>query len=85
MPKRSLMLAGGGVKSAFQAGVLQVWLDEVGIEFDHADAVSVAWELQLAVDIEDVDRFITTPELETHGEEIATRIEEFLREHKLVH
>ena len=33
---------GGGVKIAFQAGVLQVWLDEVGIEFDHADAVSAA-------------------------------------------
>jgi predicted patatin/cPLA2 family phospholipase len=42
MPKRSLMLAGGGLKIAFQAGVLQVWLDEVGIEFDHADAVSAA-------------------------------------------
>jgi predicted patatin/cPLA2 family phospholipase len=42
MPKRSLMLAGGGVKIAFQAGVMQVWLDEVGIEFDHGDGVSAA-------------------------------------------
>src|SRR5713226_5356774 len=42
MPKRSLMLAGGGLKIAFQAGVLQVWLDEAGIEFDHADAVSAS-------------------------------------------
>jgi predicted patatin/cPLA2 family phospholipase len=42
MPKRSLMLAGGGVKIAFQAGVLQVWLDEAGIEFDQGDAVSAA-------------------------------------------
>lgn len=42
MPKRSLMLAGGGIKIAFQAGVLQVWLDEAGIEFDHGDAVSAA-------------------------------------------
>jgi predicted patatin/cPLA2 family phospholipase len=42
MPKRSLMLAGGGIKIAFQAGVLQVWLDEAEIEFDHADAVSAA-------------------------------------------
>jgi predicted patatin/cPLA2 family phospholipase len=42
MLKRSLMLAGGGVKIAFQAGVLQVWLDEAGIEFDHGDAVSAA-------------------------------------------
>jgi predicted patatin/cPLA2 family phospholipase len=25
--KRSLILAGGGIKVAFQAGVLQVWLD----------------------------------------------------------
>jgi predicted acylesterase/phospholipase RssA len=29
------MLAGGGLKIAFQAGVLQVWFDEAGIEFDH--------------------------------------------------
>ena len=36
------MLAGGGVKIAFQAGVLQVWLDEAGLKFDHADAVSAA-------------------------------------------
>jgi predicted acylesterase/phospholipase RssA len=36
------MLAGGGVKVAFQAGVLQVWLDEAGIEFDRGDAVSAA-------------------------------------------
>jgi predicted acylesterase/phospholipase RssA len=36
------MLAGGGVKVAFQAGVLQVWLDEAGLEFDHGDAVSAA-------------------------------------------
>jgi predicted patatin/cPLA2 family phospholipase len=42
MPKRALMLAGGGVKVAFQAGVLQVWLDEAKIEFDHGDAVSAA-------------------------------------------
>ena len=38
--RRSLILAGGGVKVAFQAGVLQVWLDEAGIEFDHADGAS---------------------------------------------
>jgi predicted acylesterase/phospholipase RssA len=38
--KRSLILAGGGVKVAFQAGVLQVWLDEAGLEFDHADGAS---------------------------------------------
>lgn len=42
MPKRSLMLAGGGLKIPFQAGVLQVWLDEAGIKFDHADGVSAA-------------------------------------------
>lgn len=42
MPKRSLMLAGGGLKIAFQAGVMQVWLDEMGFEFDHADGVSAA-------------------------------------------
>ncbi len=39
-PKRSLILAGGGLKVAFQAGVLQVWLDEAGIEFTHADGAS---------------------------------------------
>jgi len=42
MVKRSLMLAGGGLKIPFQAGVLQVWLDEAGIEFDHGDGVSAA-------------------------------------------
>lgn len=42
MPKRSLMLAGGGLKIPFQAGVLQVWLDEAGIQFDHGDGVSAA-------------------------------------------
>ena len=39
-PRRSLILAGGGVKVAFQAGVMQVWLDEAGIAFDHADGAS---------------------------------------------
>ncbi len=38
--KRSLIMAGGGVKVAFQAGVLQVWLDEAGLTFDHADGAS---------------------------------------------
>lgn len=38
--KRSLILAGGGLKVAFQAGVLQVWLDEAGLTFDHVDAAS---------------------------------------------
>ena len=38
--KRSLILAGGGIKVAFQAGVLQVWLDEAGLEFNHIDAAS---------------------------------------------
>ncbi|MGW2248609.1 patatin-like phospholipase family protein [Kitasatospora sp. NPDC001660] len=37
---RSLILAGGGLKVAFQAGVLQVWLDEAGLRFDHADGAS---------------------------------------------
>ena len=37
---RALMMAGGGVKVGFQAGVLQVWLDEAGIRFDHADGAS---------------------------------------------
>ena len=31
MAKRSLILAGGGLKVGFQAGVLQVWLDEAGL------------------------------------------------------
>jgi predicted acylesterase/phospholipase RssA len=38
--KRSLMLAGGGLKVAFQAGVLEVWLDEAGLTFDHVDGAS---------------------------------------------
>jgi len=40
MTKRSLIMAGGGMKVAFQAGVLQVWLDEADLEFDHADGAS---------------------------------------------
>jgi predicted acylesterase/phospholipase RssA len=40
MPRRSLILAGGGLKVAFQAGVLQVWLDEAGLRFDHVDGAS---------------------------------------------
>ena len=39
-PRRALILAGGGLKVAFQAGVLQVWLDEAGIDFDLADGAS---------------------------------------------
>ncbi len=38
--KRALIFAGGGIKVAFQAGVLQVWLDEAGLEFDLADGAS---------------------------------------------
>lgn len=40
MAKRALMLAGGGLKVCYQAGVLQVWLDEAGLTFDHADGAS---------------------------------------------
>ncbi|MFN2446934.1 MAG: patatin-like phospholipase family protein [Vicinamibacterales bacterium] len=40
MAKRALIMAGGGLKVGFQAGVLQVWLDEAGITFDHADGAS---------------------------------------------
>jgi predicted patatin/cPLA2 family phospholipase len=39
-PRRALILAGGGLKVAFQAGVLQVWLDEAGKEFHLADGAS---------------------------------------------
>lgn len=39
-PVKALILAGGGLKVAFQAGVLQVWLDEAGLEFDIADGAS---------------------------------------------
>lgn len=38
--RKALILAGGGMKVAAQAGVLQVWLDEAGIQFDHADGCS---------------------------------------------
>lgn len=37
---RALVMAGGGLKVGFQAGVLQVWLDEAGLSFDHADGAS---------------------------------------------
>lgn len=39
-PRRALILAGGGLKVAFQAGALQVWLDEAGLDFDLADGCS---------------------------------------------
>jgi len=38
--RRSLILAGGGMKVGYQAGVLQVLLDEAGLAFDHADGTS---------------------------------------------
>ena len=37
---RALVMAGGGLKVGFQAGVLQVWLDEAGVTFDLADGAS---------------------------------------------
>ncbi|MDV5149801.1 patatin-like phospholipase family protein [Streptomyces sp. SBC-4] len=39
-PRRSLILAGGGLKVAFQAGALQVLLDEAELRFDHVDGAS---------------------------------------------
>lgn len=45
-PRRALILAGGGLKVAFQAGVMQVWLDETRtqsgdrVEFHVADGAS---------------------------------------------
>ena len=45
-PRRALIMAGGGLKVAFQAGVLQVWLEETltqsgaAVEFQHADGAS---------------------------------------------
>jgi hypothetical protein len=38
-PRRSLLLAGGGIRVAYQAGVLLA-LDEAGLRFHHADATS---------------------------------------------
>ncbi|MFZ0745563.1 MAG: patatin-like phospholipase family protein [Terracidiphilus sp.] len=38
-PRRSLILAGGGMRVAYQAGVLKA-LAEAGIEFNHADGAS---------------------------------------------
>lgn len=38
-PKRSLILAGGGMRVAYQAGVL-VALEEAGLRFDHVDGTS---------------------------------------------
>jgi predicted patatin/cPLA2 family phospholipase len=37
--KRSLILAGGGVRVAYQAGVVQA-LEEAGLQFDHVDGTS---------------------------------------------
>jgi predicted acylesterase/phospholipase RssA len=38
--RRALVLAGGGLKVAYQAGVLQVWLDEAGIDMRLATGAS---------------------------------------------
>ncbi|HTV20425.1 MAG TPA: patatin-like phospholipase family protein [Polyangiaceae bacterium] len=38
-PRRSLVLAGGGMRVAYQAGVLRA-LEEAGLTFDHADGTS---------------------------------------------
>jgi predicted patatin/cPLA2 family phospholipase len=38
--RRSLILAGGGMKVGYQAGVLQVLLDEADLQFAHADGTS---------------------------------------------
>ena len=38
-PRRSLVLAGGGIRVAYQAGVL-VALEEAGLRFQHADGTS---------------------------------------------
>ena len=38
-PRRSLVLAGGGIRVAYQAGVL-VALEEAGLRFHHADGTS---------------------------------------------
>jgi predicted acylesterase/phospholipase RssA len=37
---RSLIMAGGGIKVAYQAGCLQVLLDEAQLTFDHVDGAS---------------------------------------------
>jgi predicted acylesterase/phospholipase RssA len=38
--RRALVLAGGGLKVAYQAGVMQVWLDEAGIDMGLATGAS---------------------------------------------
>ena len=39
MTRRSLILAGGGMRVAYQAGVIKA-LAEAGIDFDHVDGAS---------------------------------------------
>jgi predicted acylesterase/phospholipase RssA len=39
-PRRALVMAGGGLKVAYQAGVLQVWLDEAGLDMGVATGAS---------------------------------------------
>ena len=39
-PRRALVFAGGGLKVAYQAGAVQVLLDEAQIDFDLADGAS---------------------------------------------
>ncbi|HEY0555373.1 MAG TPA: patatin-like phospholipase family protein [Thermoanaerobaculia bacterium] len=79
-PRRSLVLAGGGIRVAYQAGVLRA-LDEAGLRFAHADGTS-GGTINLAMlfsglsPVEMCDRWRT---LDVHGFASLVPLEQYLR------
>ena len=79
-PRRSLVLAGGGMRVAYQAGVLRA-LDEAGLRFAHADGTSggtinLAMLFSGLTPVEMCDRWRT---LDVHGFASLVPLEEYLR------
>ena len=79
-PRRALVLAGGGMRVAYQAGVLRA-LDEAGLRFAHADGTSggtinLAMLFSGLAPVEMCDRWRT---LDVHAFASLMPIEQYLR------
>lgn len=79
-PRRSLILAGGGMRVAYQAGVLRA-LDEAGLRFAHADGTSggtinLAMILSGLTPVEMCDRWRT---LDVHDFASLVPLQDYLR------
>jgi predicted acylesterase/phospholipase RssA len=79
-PRRSLVLAGGGMRVAYQAGVLRA-LDEAGLRFAHADGTS-GGTINLAMlfsGLSPVEMCERWRSLDVHGFASLVPIEQYLR------